>query len=53
MVNIGLDQLILVWIGYYQFRSVNINLDRCKKVSVNIGKDQLISVKMLVKAYQY
>ena len=53
MVNIGLDQLILVWIGYYQSRSVNINLDRCKKVSVNIGKDQLISAKMLVKAYQY
>ena len=44
-VNIGLDQLLLVWIGYYRSRWINY-----LKVFVNVGKDWLISVKMLVEA---
>ena len=42
-----MDQLTSVWIGYYRSRLVNISLDglNVKKVSVNIGKDGLISVK--------
>ena len=55
MVNIGLSQLISVWIGYYRSRLVNISLDglNIKKVLVNIGKNRLIIVKMLVEAYRY
>ena len=40
-VNIGLDQLISVWIGYYQSRSVNISLD-----GLNVKKYRLISVRI-------
>ena len=32
-INIGLDWLILVWIGYYQSRLINIGLD-----GLNINK---------------
>ena len=41
----------MVWIGYYWSRSVNISLDglNVKKKLVNISKDQLIMVKMLVE----
>ena len=51
MVNISLDQLLLVWIGYDWSRLININLDglNVKKILVNIGKDQLLLVKMLVE----
>ena len=38
-VNIGLDQLISVWIGYYQSRLVNVGLD-----GLNIKKYWLILV---------
>ena len=41
LVNIGLDQLILVWIGYYWSRSVNIGLD-----GLNVKKYWLISVRI-------
>ena len=40
-VNIGLDRLISVWIGYYQSRSVNISLDR-----LNVKKYRLTSVRI-------
>ena len=44
-VNTGLDQVISVWIGYYQSRLVNKSRwIKYKKVLVNIGKDR-ISVK--------
>ena len=41
LVNIGLDRLILVWIGYYWSRSVNISLD-----GLNVKKYRLISVRI-------
>ena len=40
-VNIGLDQLISVWIGYYQSRLVNISLD-----GLNVKKYWLILVRI-------
>ena len=41
-----------VWISYYWPRLVNISLDglNVKKVLVNICKDWLISIKMLIEA---
>ena len=54
-VNIDLDRLRLVWIDHYWSRLVNIGLDGLKyeKVWVNIGKDWLIYVIILIEAYQY
>ena len=40
-VNIGLDWLILVWIGYYQPRLVNISLD-----GLNVKNYRLILVRI-------
>ena len=45
LIWIGLDRSILVWISYYRSRWINY-----LKVFVNVGKDWLISVKMLVEA---
>ena len=41
LANIGFDQLILVWIGYYQSRSINISQD-----GLNIKKYCLILVRI-------
>ena len=53
-----MNQLISVGIGQYWFGSVifglNISLDGLNvKVSINISKDWLILVKMLVEACRY
>ena len=40
-VNIGLDCLILVWIGYYRSRLVNVSLD-----GLNVTRYWLILVRI-------
>ena len=51
--NVGRGIGLRIYVRYC--RSVNTSLDglNVKKVSVNIGKNWLISVKMLVETYQY